>query len=111
MEATMDVAAFDDWLSGVAALTPPQRRQAWQTLALSEASEDDAIETGPPWGADIAPSGPVVTPDQPADRHAIAGGAVVEPAWKRCCRRTWATPGGQHRLPALRQPRCRAMGQ
>ena len=61
----MDVAEFDGWLSGVAALTPPQRRQAWQTLALSEASDCDDIETGPPWGVDIASSGAAAAPDQP----------------------------------------------
>jgi DNA-directed RNA polymerase subunit RPC12/RpoP len=61
----MDVAEFDDWLSGIVALTPPQRRQAWQTLALSEASEGDDIETGPPRGVDIATSGPAAPPDQP----------------------------------------------
>jgi len=62
----MDVVEFDDWLSGIPALTPPQRRQAWQRLALSEASEGDDIETGPPWGVDIADNGPAATPDQPA---------------------------------------------
>lgn len=61
----MDVAEFDGWLSGIAALTPPQRRQAWQALALSEASACDDIETGPPWGVDIATSGPAAPPDQP----------------------------------------------
>src|SRR5208282_2803170 len=64
-ETTMDVAEFDGWLSGIAALTPPQRRQAWQTLALSEASDCDDIETGPPWGVDIASSGAAAAPDQP----------------------------------------------
>ena len=61
----MDKAEFDDWLSEIAALTPPQRRQAWQTLALSEASDGDDIETGPPRGMDVASSGPGATPDQP----------------------------------------------
>jgi hypothetical protein len=61
----MDVAEFDGWLSEIAALTPPQRRQAWQTLALSEALDCDDIETGPPWGVDIATSGPASPPDQP----------------------------------------------
>ena len=82
----MDVAEFADWLSGVAALTPPQRRQAWQTLALSEASEGDDIEIGLPCGVDIAASGPVAPPNQPAGRLAIAAGAAFEPTWKRCCR-------------------------
>ena len=61
----MEVAEFDDWLSGVAALTLLQRRQAWQTLALSEASDCDDFETGPPRGVDIATSGPAAPLDQP----------------------------------------------
>ncbi len=61
----MDTAEFDGWLSRIAALTPPQRRQAWQTLALSEASVCDDTETGPPWGVEIACRGAVATPDQP----------------------------------------------
>ena len=61
----MDVAEFSDWLSGIAALTPPQRRQAWQTLALAEASDCDDSETGQLWGVDIASSAPASPPDQP----------------------------------------------
>jgi hypothetical protein len=98
----MDKAEFDGWLSGIAALTPPQRRQTWQMLGLSEASDGDDIETGPPPGVDIASSGAAAPPVPPADLHAPACDAAVEPAWKRCCCRTWATPAGQHRLPALR---------
>jgi len=81
----MDVAEFDGWLSGIAALTPSQRRQAWRTLALSEASGCDDIETGPPRGVDIAASGPAIPLNQPAGRIAIAAGAAFEPAWRRCC--------------------------
>jgi len=36
----VDDAEFDRWLSRIAALSPSQRRRAWQALALSEASED-----------------------------------------------------------------------
>src|SRR6201994_2669839 len=61
----MDVAEFDNWLSAIAALTPRQRQQAWQTLALSEASQGDDIATGAPRGVDSASSGPAATPDQP----------------------------------------------
>jgi transposase-like protein len=61
----MDVSEFDGWLGKIAVLTPAQRRQAWQTLALSEASEGDDIETGPPRGVEIAGSGPAATPDHP----------------------------------------------
>lgn len=40
----MDLAAFETWLGGIAALTVAQRRRAWQGLALAEAagSSDDA---------------------------------------------------------------------
>src|SRR4051794_6674061 len=60
----MDVAEFDSWLSRIAVLTPPQRRQAWQRLALSEALDCDN-DTGPAWGVDIADSGAAAVPDQP----------------------------------------------
>jgi DNA-directed RNA polymerase subunit RPC12/RpoP len=68
----MDVAAFDGWLSAIAALTPRQRQRAWQTLALSEASAGDDIETGAPRGVDIASSGPAATPDQPPVASPVA---------------------------------------
>ncbi len=61
----MDVAEFNDWLSGIAALTSPQRRQAWQTLALAEASDCDDGETDPLLGLDIASTGPATTLEQP----------------------------------------------
>jgi hypothetical protein len=35
----MDLSAFETWLGGIAALTGPQRRQAWQALALSETAD------------------------------------------------------------------------
>ena len=35
----MDLTVFEAWLGGIAALTEPQRRRAWQALALSEAAE------------------------------------------------------------------------
>ena len=60
----MDVSEFDGWLGKIAVLTPVQRRQAWQTLALSEATDCDAIETSLPWGVEIAGSGPATKPDQ-----------------------------------------------
>jgi len=40
----MDLAMFDAWLGGIATLTEPQRRRAWQALALSEAAESDDLE-------------------------------------------------------------------
>jgi hypothetical protein len=61
----MDVAAFDGWLSAIAALTPRQRRQAWQMLALSEATEGNDFEASLPRSVDRTSSGPAATPDQP----------------------------------------------
>ena len=61
----MVVAEFNDWLGGIAALTRPQRRQAWQTLALIEALDCDDSETEPLLGVDIADSGSAATREQP----------------------------------------------
>ena len=35
LEAAMDMAKFEEWLSGMTELTLPQRREAWRRLALS----------------------------------------------------------------------------
>jgi transposase-like protein len=40
----MDRAEFETWLAGVAALSGPQRRRAWQALALAEATDSRGIE-------------------------------------------------------------------
>jgi transposase-like protein len=40
----MDLRAFESWLGGIDALTAPQRRRAWQALALSEAADSQHIE-------------------------------------------------------------------
>jgi len=41
----MDLLAFEAWLGGITALTAPQRRRAWQVLALREATDNLGIET------------------------------------------------------------------
>lgn len=41
----MDPTAFETWLGGIAGLIEPQRRRAWQALALSEAADNCDIET------------------------------------------------------------------
>ena len=41
----MNLSAFETWLGGIAVLTEPQRRQAWQALALSETADRHDIET------------------------------------------------------------------
>jgi hypothetical protein len=58
----MDVAEFHDGLNAIAALTPRQRQQTWQALALSEASQGCAIETGLSRGVDSASSGSQAMP-------------------------------------------------
>lgn len=40
----MEQTAFEIWLGGISALTDPQRRTAWRSLALSEAGTNEAIE-------------------------------------------------------------------
>ena len=37
---SVDRTTFETWLVGIGALTEPQRRQAWQALALSEAADE-----------------------------------------------------------------------
>jgi hypothetical protein len=41
----MNPTAFETWLGGIAALTEPQRRRAWQALALPEPAGGSDIET------------------------------------------------------------------
>jgi hypothetical protein len=99
----MDVAEFDGWLSGIAALTPPQRRRAWQALALSEASDCDDIEIAQPLniGMGMAGSGALAPPDQPP---AFAPSPVAQPLNR---------PGtdvvaelGQRRVDSIGCPHC-----
>src|SRR5664279_543843 len=40
----MDTTTFETWLGGIAALTEPQRRRAWQALALAEAADSGDVE-------------------------------------------------------------------
>lgn len=44
----MEPTAFETWLGEIRALTEPQRRQAWQALALSETTDSVDIETSAP---------------------------------------------------------------
>jgi len=59
----MDVTKFEEWLSGVAALTLPQRRETWRTLALSEATDGGAIDYGMSSGANISDIGGAAAKD------------------------------------------------
>jgi hypothetical protein len=69
----MDTAKFDEWLGAMAALTVPQRREAWQRLALCEASDSAS-------GAHEMPSGSA-TPDvgtAAADDLPVAPSPLIE---------------------------------
>jgi len=81
----MDVAAFEHWLGEIAALNLLQRRQAWQALALSEASDSYDGETGEPLGAGIASVSIGRTPGETVGGNDIVGGAAIEPGWNRFC--------------------------
>ena len=97
----MDVAQFDKWLSGIAALTSPQRREAWRTLALSETADSGAIEDEMVSGADIPDVAreaaqddfPVAAPSA-SERPSIRAGADV------------VAELGQRRLDSIGCPHC-----
>jgi transposase-like protein len=61
----MDATAFDTWLGEISALSEPQRRQAWQALALSEAADSRDIETLLPPNCSFDRSGDEPQPSVP----------------------------------------------
>jgi transposase-like protein len=61
----MDVAAFEQWLGGLAALTRAQREQVWQALSLCEAADGIAIETGAALGICVTGNSRVPAFDKP----------------------------------------------
>jgi transposase-like protein len=81
----MDVVEFESWLGGIATLTLPQRRLAWQTLAVSESSDsDNDIGTCTALGAGVdiaaAPDEPRASIPSPVARllnRAGAGGVAA----------------------------------
>jgi transposase-like protein len=85
----MEQMAFDIWLAGIAALSEPQLRLAWRSLALSEAGdgEVEAPAAPPP----ISPSaGPTTDASQRAERTGRAN----------------LTELGQHRVDSFGCPHC-----
>lgn len=99
----MDVAKFEVWLDGMAALTLPQRRDAWRTLALAEAADSGGIESAMVLEADIADVAreaardglpvPVPVPSLPARPSIRAGADVVAEL-------------GQRRVDSIGCPHC-----
>jgi hypothetical protein len=96
----MGTAKFDEWLGAMAALTVPQRREAWQRLALCEASDSAG-------GALEMPSGSA-TPDvgtAAADDLPVAPSPLIERSSVRVGADLVAELG-QRRLASIGCPHC-----
>jgi transposase-like protein len=85
----MDRAGFEAWLAGAATLSEPQRRQAWQALALSEPADGHDIEAHSQLDQSASPASPS-PPAQPANRAASASVAEL----------------GQRRVDSVGCPHC-----
>ena len=97
----MDAAEFDHWLSRIAALSLSQRRQAWQVLALSEASEVDDGRAGDSLDAVPEPVGITTVPGEP--QAAMASSAL---AVSRGGGAAVVADLGQRRINSLGCPHC-----
>ena len=97
----MDPTAFKSWLSGIASLTEPQRRSAWQALALSEAAASAGAEALAAPEPERAPAHASPPADQiqpassPAPRHAAERGSAASIAEL-----------GQRRVDSVGCPHC-----
>ena len=115
----MDPTAYEAWLCGITALTEPQRRRAWQSLALFEAAESrdigtpGSLEQGVDGAADEPP--PAILPSQapPADR--VGAARIAELGQRRvdslgcphCANRDVVRWGTASALPRYRCKACR----
>jgi transposase-like protein len=89
----MELAAFEIWLSGIDTLTEPQRRQAWQALALREAADSQDIRRTSGQGAPSL--------ERAADEPQPANPPLTAPP---------ATPFGAAGVAALGQRRVDSIG-
>ena len=89
----MDLAAFETWLAGIAALTVAQRRRAWQGLALAEAADSGDCETVGLLEESASRLDPALDETQPAMPPAQARPAHPVAYTQHC--RTRPAPGGQ----------------
>jgi len=115
----MEPTAYEAWLCGITALTEPQRRRAWQSLALFEAAESrdigtpGSLEPGVDGAADEPP--PAILPSQapPADR--VGAARIAELGQRRvdslgcphCANRDVVRWGAASALPRYRCKACR----
>jgi transposase-like protein len=86
----MEQTAFDIWLGGIAALSEPQRRLAWCSLALSEAGDGGEVEAPAAPPPILASAGPITDASQPAARIGRAN----------------LTELGQYRVDSFGCPHC-----
>src|SRR5689334_12302400 len=97
----MDVAEFQEWSGGIARLSRAQRRQTFQTLALSETSDSYDDDLGDCREADAVTAVAGDTPGGPL--------AAAEPSMPAPLSRT-QTDGlaglGQRRVDSLGCPHC-----
>ena len=97
----MGVANFEGWVGGMAALTLPQCRDAWRTLALSETADSGATENEIASGADI----PDVANEAARDDLPV----VLSPSSERPSIRAGAdlvAALGQRRVDSVGCPHC-----
>ena len=79
----MDVAEFQEWSGGIAQLSRAQRRQTFQTLALSEASDSYDDDLGECREVDAVTA---VSGDTPGGTLAAATAARSGSLFRRCRR-------------------------
>lgn len=88
----MEPTVFEAWLGGIAALTEPQRRRAWQARAFTKAAENDDRDT---------PARPASCPDTaPGDPHPASSPLVNSPG------AAGIAALGQRRVDSLGCPHC-----
>jgi transposase-like protein len=95
----MDPIMFKRWLSGIASLTEPQRRSAWQGLALSETAGSPGVEASA--GSEQA----ATHAKRPAARVQPAG-PPASPLAARPSRTTSVADLGQCRVDSVGCPHC-----
>jgi transposase-like protein len=95
----MDLTAFETWLGGIDILTEPQRRRAWQALALSEAANSQDIE--PCTASDQSASSLERAADEPRTANSLLAALPADP---------FGTVGvaalGQRRVGSVGCPHC-----
>lgn len=95
----MDATAFETWLSGMATLNVSQRRRAWETLALSEAS-DGSVTADTPRLVDVSAR---------ANDAAASDDLSTAPSLKEASCRVgadWVAELGQSRVERRGCPHC-----